>query len=112
MALKTKPVYSFDDYLSVEREQSEIKHEYVNGEVFAMTGAPFNRQLPSLREYALVSQDRALVEIFTRRPDGRWLLGETEGLDGDVVFELMGCQVAMREIYDKVDFEQGEPGSG
>ncbi len=64
------------------------------------------RRLPSLEEYVLVSQDQPLVEAFSRQPDGRWVLSETEGLDAEVVFAALGCRVAMREIYDKVDFEQ------
>ena len=40
------------------------------------------------------------------------MLGETAGLDGEVVFESVGCEVAMWEIYDKVEFEHGEHESG
>ncbi|CRI65180.1 conserved hypothetical protein [Thiocapsa sp. KS1] len=196
MTLKTQPQYGFEDYLAAERAGCDVKHEYVNGEVFAMTGASFThnlivlnlgselrarlkgtpchvlpsdmrvrieaanagkypdlvalceaprfhddrqdvllnpalivevlsasteaydrggkfatyRRLPSLEEYVLVSQHRPLVEVFTRQPDGRWILSETEGLDAEVAFASLGCRVAMREIYDKVDFEQGERG--
>lgn len=195
MALKTKPHYRFEEYLAAERAQTEVKHEYVDGEVFAMTGASFNhnlivlnlggelraqlkdrpcrvlpsdmrvrvdaanagkypdlvalcdaprfqderhdvllnptlivevlsrsteaydrggkfaiyRRLPSLEEYVLVSQERPLVEVFTRQPDGRWLLSEAEGLDAQTVLESIGCRVALGEIYDKVDFTLGEP---
>lgn len=194
MALKTRPGYAFEDYLAAERGQADAKHEYVDGEVFAMTGASFNhnlivlnlgselrarlkdgpcrvlpsdmrvrivaanastypdlvalcetprfhderhdvllnpalivevlsrsteaydrggkfgiyRRLRSLVEYALVSEDRPLVEVYTRRPDGRWLLGETEGLDGQVTLESIGSPVPMAEIYDKVDFAMGK----
>lgn len=196
MTLKTQLQYGFEDYLAAERAGRDVKHEYVNGEVFAMTGASFNhnlivinlgselrarlkgrlchvlpsdmrvrieaanavkypdltalcepprfhddrqdvllnpllivevlststeaydrggkfaiyRRLPSLEEYVLVSQDQLLVEVFTRQPDGRWILSETEGLDAEVVFASLGCGVAMREIYDKVNLEHGERG--
>ena len=45
MALKTKPAYPFEDYLATEREACGEKHEYVEGEVFAMTGASFTHNL-------------------------------------------------------------------
>ena len=34
-----------EEYLAAERAQTDIKHECVNGEVFAMTGASFNHNL-------------------------------------------------------------------
>jgi Uma2 family endonuclease len=39
MSLQPKPHYSFDDWLAAERESIESKSEYIDGEVFAMTGA-------------------------------------------------------------------------
>jgi hypothetical protein len=37
-----KPDYSFEDYLGAERECTDAKHEYVAGQVFAMTGATYH----------------------------------------------------------------------
>lgn len=37
--------YTFDDYLAVEREAIDEKHEYVAGRVYAMTGASYNHNL-------------------------------------------------------------------
>ena len=39
MSLKPQHHYSFDDWLAVEREAVDAKSEYLDGEVFAMTGA-------------------------------------------------------------------------
>ena len=88
---------SYDDYLALERS-SETKHEYVNGEVFATAGGTpehgrlainlaallvrgdkwaHYRQLPSLREYVLVSQREPRIEIFRRGPGTSWTFDET-----------------------------------
>ena len=185
------PYYSFEDYLAVERACSDEKHEYVAGQVFAMTGATYNhnlivtnvagelrqqlktrpctvvandmrlriqvadactypdvvvlcdrpafhdrrkdvltnatllvevlspstegydrgckfaiyRGLPSLRQYVLIAQDRFCVDLFTRQPDGRWLLAAYNAPDDPVPFESIACTLALREIYDKVDFD-------
>ncbi len=45
MALQTRPDYSFEDYLAVERDSVDEKHEFVAGHVYAMTGASYNHNL-------------------------------------------------------------------
>jgi Uma2 family endonuclease len=62
------------------------------------------RQIPSLREYVLIAQDRYSVEVFTRQDDGRWLLSVLNEPDVLVAFESIGCQIPLAEIYDKVSF--------
>lgn len=39
MSLQQKTVYTFENYLAAEREEIEVRHEFVAGEVFAMVGA-------------------------------------------------------------------------
>ncbi len=38
---KTERSYTLDDYFAIE-EMSEVKHEYYDGEIFAMVGASIN----------------------------------------------------------------------
>lgn len=38
MRAALRPRYTFAEYLEIERRSSEVKHEYVSGEVFAMAG--------------------------------------------------------------------------
>jgi Uma2 family endonuclease len=45
MSVRHKASYGFDDYLRNERQAIDEKHEYVAGEVFAMTGASFEHNL-------------------------------------------------------------------
>ena len=178
------------DYLAFERK-SEIKHEYFNGDIFAMAGAKFNhnkivgnltglcwqnlketdcsvlptymrvfvpetglytypdlvivcgepqfqddvfdtllnpvllievlpestegydrgkkfqhyRSIESLQEYILVSQDEAWIEKYVKHDDGFWLLSEAVGLDSSIEFSSIECEIALSEVYDKVEFE-------
>ncbi len=59
------------------------------------------RRLPSLREYVLVSQDKVLVERFTRQGDD-WLLTELNQIDDTLRLDSIDCELPLREIYAKV----------
>lgn len=45
MSIQPKSQYCFEDYLATERECIDEKHEFVGGQVFAMTGASYNHNL-------------------------------------------------------------------
>ena len=57
------------------------------------------RLSPSVRQYALVSQDQPLVEIHTRATDGNWWISEVTGLDADCTFSSLECSVPMAALY-------------
>ena len=63
------------------------------------------RRLPSLREYVLITQDRAQVEVFIRQDNGDWLLREAGDLDSSVVLSSVSVSLPLREIYDRITFE-------
>jgi len=76
---------------------------YDRGEKFA-----HYRRLESLHEYVLVSQDKVRIESFVRQ-GAQWLLSEASSLDEVVRLESIGCELVLRDIYDKVRFaESGE----
>lgn len=62
------------------------------------------RSIESLQEYILVSQTEARVEKYVRHGDGFWLLSEAVGLDSEIEFSSIECQIPLSEIYDKIDF--------
>lgn len=62
------------------------------------------RRIPSLQEYLLVSQDRALVERYTRHGEHFWLFSEIEGLNAEVRFEGLNVTLSLAEIYADVVF--------
>ena len=63
------------------------------------------RRIPSLREYVLVSQDRMLVERYTRQGDD-WLLSEFTRPDQSLRLESIDCTIPLDRIYAKVKFDQ------
>lgn len=62
--------------------------------------------LDSFQEYVLVSQDKFLVETFTKQLDGSWRYLATIGLDSKVYFESVEAELSLQEIYDLVEFEE------
>ena len=62
--------------------------------------------LETLQEYVLVSQDKHLVETFTKQPDGSWRYLATIGLNSKVYFESVNAEILLKDIYDLVDFEE------
>lgn len=74
---------------------------YDRGEKFA-----HYRRLESLQEYLLVAQDKVCVEHYVRQGD-QWVLSEISSSSDTVHLASIGCEVALKEVYDKVEF----PGS-
>jgi hypothetical protein len=56
------------------------------------------------RECLLIAQDQALVECYTPSVDGRWMLAVYEDLTATVSLPSTGCQLALAEAYDRIDF--------
>jgi Uma2 family endonuclease len=83
---------------------SKSTEAYDRGEKFAQY-----RTLDTLADYLLISQDRPLIERFTRQPDGVWLFTESAGLDAVMPIESIQCQLPLAEVYDRVEFDQPPP---
>lgn len=62
------------------------------------------RQLPSLKEYVIVSQTEPLVEQYVRRGDTYWELSEIRGLDQTLNLSSVGCELPFAEIFAKIEF--------
>jgi Uma2 family endonuclease len=83
---------------------SKSTEAYDRGEKFAQY-----RTLDTLADYLLLSQNRPLIERFTRQPDGVWLFTESAGLDAVMPIESIQCQLPLVEVYDRVEFDQTPP---
>jgi Uma2 family endonuclease len=67
-----------------------------------------HRPIGSLSEYLLVSSDRVQVDLYSRQPDGRWLLTSASDLHDTLELQSIGCRVALSDLYEKVEFSNGE----
>ncbi|MFO7562460.1 MAG: Uma2 family endonuclease [Enhygromyxa sp.] len=62
------------------------------------TKADHYRQIPSLREYVLVSQDAARIEVFRRAEGGNWIFSVARAGDS-LTLESISCSIAVDEVY-------------
>ncbi len=68
------------------------------------------RQIPTLKEYILVAQDRPLVERYMRQADDTWVLTEYSGLAQTFAFATIPVQIPLAEIYRGVEFPENPDG--
>ncbi len=62
------------------------------------------RQLASLKEYLLVSQDEPHVEHYARQGDGHWLLTDATGIDATIRLPVLKTELILSEIYARLTF--------
>jgi Uma2 family endonuclease len=70
------------------------------------------RGLPGLRQYLLIAQDRLAIDVFTRQPDGRWLLEAYTDPEVSIPCDSIGCTLTLGEVYSKVEFEAAPAAPG
>ena len=63
------------------------------------------RQIASLKELLLITQDRPHVERFTRQPNGDWMFHEQYDLSADFELKSLGIFVAISELYRGLKFD-------
>jgi len=81
---------------------SDSTEAYDRGEKFA-----HYRRLESLQEYILVAQYHVRIEHYIRRGT-EWILSEASTLDKTVNLIAIDCNVALRDVYDKVQFVRSD----
>ena len=60
------------------------------------------QSIESLREYLLVSSDRMRADLFSRQPDGRWLLSSATAPADAVDLQSLQCRLVLADVYEKV----------
>jgi Uma2 family endonuclease len=62
------------------------------------------RQIETLQDYLLITQDKPHIEGFTRQDDGKWTLSEAIGLTATFTIASIGCILALADVYQNVTF--------
>jgi Uma2 family endonuclease len=64
------------------------------------------RGIPSMREYLLLAADRVHADLYTRMPDGKWVLSDSSSLDDTIELTSCDCRLKLSEVYRKVEFPE------
>lgn len=62
-------------------------------------------QIPSVREYGLISQHETKIERYLRQPSGNWLYTQVSDPTGSIDLPSLGCTLALADVYRKVTLE-------
>lgn len=66
------------------------------------------RRLPSLKDYVLVSQHERSIEVYSRDPEGNWVLREASA-GGRVPLSAFGASIEVDRVYRGVVLEPPSP---
>ncbi|MEO1439241.1 MAG: Uma2 family endonuclease, partial [Chloroflexota bacterium] len=66
------------------------------------------RQLDTLREYLLVSQDVPHIAHHIRQSDNTWLIRDVVDTDAAIQIATVDVELTLADVYEKVTFETGE----
>ncbi len=99
-----KPVYvdEFEDIVANPQILIEVLSEstesFDRGDKFQSY-----KSIKYLQEYILISSDKRRIEQFFRDENGHWQTGKVIG-EGILILKIMPFQLAIEDIYRKVDF--------
>jgi hypothetical protein len=54
----------------------------------------------------LVSQAEPMIEVFYKQDEKSWLYSSTKGLDQAVAFQTLQCELALKDIYQKIEWKE------
>jgi len=60
--------------------------------------------IESLSDYILISQDKPLIEIFSKQQNGEWEKNEVEGLESIIKIDSIECEISLSELYELIEF--------
>ncbi|MEM7531592.1 MAG: Uma2 family endonuclease [Chloroflexota bacterium] len=63
------------------------------------------RTIPSLKEYALISQKNPHIEHYIRQQNNQWLFSETSSTDSTMYLPSIDFTLNLAKIYRDIDFE-------
>lgn len=79
---------------------SPSTQSYDRGEKFLR----YTNNIASLKDYLLVSQDKPMVEHYSKAQNEGWTKTEVEGLDSVLTIPSIVCEIKLSDLYELIDF--------
>ena len=64
----------------------------------------YYRNISSLKEYVIVSQNEPMVESYFKQDKNTWIYMVAQGLDKTIIFKSLEYEIVLEKIYHKVPF--------
>ncbi|MEO6589521.1 MAG: Uma2 family endonuclease [Pyrinomonadaceae bacterium] len=79
---------------------SPSTENYDRGEKFLR----YTNFIETLQDYMLISQDKPLVEHYSKQENGGWKMNEIEGVDAILNLDSIDCKITLNELYELIQF--------
>jgi Uma2 family endonuclease len=127
VAVRTTNLYTYPDVAAVcgeprflDKERDTLLNPVLLVEVLSPSTEAYDRgrkfehykNIDSLREYLLLSSDRAHADLYTKQADGRWLLFSTSRMEDTLTLDSVDAHLLMSGIYEKVELPPDPIGKG
>jgi Uma2 family endonuclease len=123
MRVKVSPtgLYTYPDVVIVcgepmfdDEQRDTLLNPTVLVEVLSKSTASYDRgekfehyrKIKSLAEYLVIAQNKFHVEHYTKQPGNQWLLSETDDPQKIIHLPSIECDLALVDIYDKVEIDR------
>jgi Uma2 family endonuclease len=109
MVIQGEPVYTGTNTttvmnpLLIAEVLSKSTKNYDQGDKFL-----YYRSIPELKEYILIDQSQYHVMQYVKTAEGQWLFIEYESEDSVLSLRSVDFQIAFSELYEQVNFAEGE----
>ena len=114
--------YGYPDLLMVgepictDKQEDTLTNPFVIVEILSRETEAFDRsgkfsryrQIPTLRDYVLIAQDRMRIEHFARQSEDTWILAAVKTGNEELSLDSIGCRLKLSEIYERVQFAEAD----
>lgn len=120
-----KRIYTYPDVMVIpgkpeyyNNRQDTVMNPQVIIEVLSKSTKAYDRTdkfklyqtIPTFQEYILIDQSQVYIEQYCKLANKRWSYSQYDDEDTALVFSSFQVEVALADVYEKVDFEaENEP---